>query len=105
MSGFYRIGPSELQAQLAAPDALLLDCRKLKDYQAEHIDSALHSHDALVLSLIKQDNKNRPLVIYCYHGHSSEHLAELFVAKGFTAVFNLEGGFERWKTFSSQAVG
>lgn len=86
-----------MPALLATDQALLLDCRKILDYQVEHIDNALHSHDQLVETLIKKPDKNRVIVIYCYHGHSSEHLAELFGGFGFNNVYSLEGGYERYK--------
>lgn len=37
------------------------------------------------------------MIIYCYHGHSSEHLAEMFADFGFKNVFSLQGGFELWQ--------
>lgn len=88
---------SEVNPLLASENALLLDCRKLLDYQVEHIENALHSHDKLIESLIKKSDKERVIVIYCYHGHSSEHLAELFSGFGFNNVYSVEGGYERWK--------
>ena len=97
MKKFTRITTSELKPLLSADNALLLDCRQLVDYQKEHIENALHSHDQLVESLIKKSPKDRVLVIYCYHGHSSEHLAELFCNFGFNNVYSLVGGYERWK--------
>ncbi len=97
MSKFQRVKAADLPALLQTHNSLLLDCRKLQDYQAEHIENALHSHDGLVESLLKKSDKNRTLVIYCYHGHSSEHLAELFCGFGFKQVYSLEGGFDSWK--------
>lgn len=88
---------SQMPTLLANPQALLLDCRKILDYQVEHIDNALHSHDQLVETLIKKSDKNRVIVIYCYHGHSSEHLAQLFGGFGFNNVYSLEGGYESYK--------
>ena len=37
------------------------------------------------------------LLIYCYHGHTSQHLAEFFSDFGFKDVYSLEGGYEAWK--------
>lgn len=97
MSKFHTVAVTELKPLLEDETTLLLDCRKLQDYKAEHIENALHSHDALVESLIKKGDKSRPIVIYCYTGHSSEHLAELFSGFGFKSVYNVAGGFESWK--------
>ena len=43
-----------------------------------------------------QTPKDRPLVVYCYHGHSSQMAARFLVDQGFTEVYNLEGGYEAW---------
>ena len=42
-------------------------------------------------------DKERPLVIYCYHGHSSEHLAQLFGGCAFRNAYSVAGGFDSWK--------
>lgn len=97
MPAFQTITVTAVKPLLAAPETLLLDCRKVKDYQSGHIDNALHAHDALVESLLKRGDKTRPLVIYCYHGHSSEHLAELFAGFGFEQVYSMAGGYESWQ--------
>ncbi|WP_428242401.1 rhodanese-like domain-containing protein [Gynuella sp.] len=87
---------TELTKHLSDPNVLLLDCRKAADYQAGHIDGAMNSHDRLVESLIRKGDKSRKIIIYCYHGHSSEHLAELFNGFGFTDVYSVQGGYEAW---------
>ncbi|WP_044620318.1 rhodanese-like domain-containing protein [Gynuella sunshinyii] len=93
---FKTMPASELTDHLTDPNLLLLDCRKAKDYQAGHIDGAMNSHDRLVESLIRKGDKSRKIIIYCYHGHSSEHLAELFSGFGFSNVYSVEGGYEAW---------
>lgn len=91
---FETITWQQLPEILAAPAAVLLDCRKLADYRAGHVDGALHVHDSLVESLLACGDHARPLAIYCYHGHTSEHLAEAFGNAGFVNVFSVAGGYE-----------
>ncbi len=76
---------------------MILDCRDLKDYRQGHLDDALHVHEGLKESLIKKGDKARPLLIYCYYGHASEHLAEFFSDFGFKDVYSLAGGYSGWK--------
>ncbi|HET8710387.1 MAG TPA: hypothetical protein VFM32_03355 [Spongiibacteraceae bacterium] len=45
------INCEQLQSLLATPDTLLLDCRKLNDYKAGQLGSALRLHDGLIHSL------------------------------------------------------
>lgn len=76
---------------------MILDCRDMKDYRAGHLEDAIHVHEDLKESLIKRGDKQRPLLIYCYYGHASEHLAEFFSDFGFKHVYSLEGGYSSWK--------
>lgn len=96
MKKFKTVTVDGMDELLSVDGALLLDCRQAKDYKVGHIDNALNSHDALVESLLRKTEKDKNIVIYCYHGHSSEHLAELFANFGFTAVYSVEGGYEKW---------
>jgi thiosulfate sulfurtransferase len=85
-------------AQLIADaNPLILDCRDLKDYRASHIDNAMHVHEQLRDSLLKKGDKARDMLIYCYYGHASEHLAEMFCDFGFKQVYSLAGGYAGWK--------
>lgn len=95
-TGFSVVGCAQVPALLAKAETLLLDCRKLPDYRAGHIEGALHVHDGLIESLLTSGDRARPLVIYCYHGHTSEHLAEAFANAGFHSVFSVSGGYDAW---------
>ncbi|MBV1871825.1 MAG: hypothetical protein KUG83_04700, partial [Gammaproteobacteria bacterium] len=43
-----------------------------------------------------QDKKDFPIVICCFHGHSSLSAASFFSEKGFTNVYSLDGGYTAW---------
>ena len=83
---------------------MILDCRDLKDYRAGHLEDALHVHEGLKDSLVKRGDKQLSLLIYCYYGHASEHLAEFFSDFGFKDVYSLEGGYSSWKDKHQEAI-
>ena len=97
MKKFKSISVADSELFIAAQQPLILDCRELKDYKAGHIENAMHVHEQLRDSLLRKGDKNRPLLIYCYFGHSSEHLAEMFGDFGFEQVYSLVGGYADWK--------
>ncbi len=101
MQKFQTITAADLTTLLSNDKPLLLDCRSLKDYKAGHMENAMHAHDGLVETLISKGDRERAMVIYCYHGHSSEHLAELFGANGFLQVYSVQGGYDSWKQVGS----
>jgi len=96
MRKFQIVSVAAVPQLLADDDALLLDCRLLHDYRQGHIENAVHAHEELVKSLLKTADRSTPLVIYCYYGHSSEHLAELFANFGFQHVYSVQGGYASW---------
>ena len=45
----------------------------------------------------EKTSKEKPVVVCCYHGISSQSVAQYLVAKGFSTVISLIGGYEGWK--------
>lgn len=101
---YKRLLVTDVENWLHETTPLILDCRNVKDYQAGHFENALHVHEGLKESLIKRGDKQRSLLIYCYHGHASEHLAELFSDFGFKDVYSLVGGYVEYSEYKSQLV-
>ncbi|OAI14394.1 sulfurtransferase [Methylomonas lenta] len=97
MKPFKTVSASEVKQLISDIKPLILDCRDLKDYRAGHIDNAMHVHEQLRDSLIKKADKAQDMSIYCYFGHASEHLAEMFCDFGFKQVYSLAGGYASWK--------
>jgi thiosulfate sulfurtransferase len=97
MKKFKTISVADSEQLIAEQQPMILDCRELKDYRAGHIDDAMHVHEQLRDSLLKKGDKQKALLIYCYYGHASEHLAEMFGDFGFQQVYSLAGGFAGWK--------
>jgi len=94
---FKTITATDADVLIKDAQPMILDCRDLKDYQAGHLENAMHIHESLKESLVKKGDKERTLLIYCYYGHASEHLAEFFSDFGFKNVFSLAGGYASWK--------
>jgi thiosulfate sulfurtransferase len=97
MKAYKNVSVSEAAQMIAGSAPLILDCRDLKDYRAGHIENAMHVHEKLRDSLLMKGDKNRMMLIYCYYGHASEHLAEIFGDFGFKQVHSLAGGYAGWK--------
>lgn len=91
------ISVEDFERLIVEAKPMILDCRELKDYRQGHLEDALHVHEGLKESLIKKSDKDRSLMIYCYYGHASEHLAEFFSDFGFKDVYSLAGGYSSWK--------
>ncbi|MDD5274105.1 MAG: rhodanese-like domain-containing protein [Methylovulum sp.] len=100
---YQKISVAEAKDLIKATAPMILDCRDMKDYKAGHLDDALHVHEGLKESLVKRSDKQLGLLVYCYYGHASEHLAEFFSDFGFKAVYSLNGGYADWKEQHQEA--
>ena len=86
---------SEVADLCAQAETRILDCRDPRSYENGHLPGAQLVSDAVIKRLARTD-RDQPVLVYCYHGISSRDLATFLVNFGFSAVFNLEGGWQAW---------
>jgi len=96
MSGYQVISIESARALLAAQPVTVLDLRDHRSYRSGHIDGALLLHDGLMQTILKQNELDKPLLIYCYRGNTSKEKAEQFSDLGFRQVYSLDGGYTEW---------
>jgi rhodanese-related sulfurtransferase len=80
-------------------DIALLDVRRRPAFEAEPrlIPGAVWREPEKVAIWADTLNRNRPVVVYCVHGHEvSREVVERLRALGFAAAL-LENGIEGWK--------
>lgn len=94
---FKRIDPASCRQLIASVAVTLLDIRDPQSFAQGHIDDAIHVDEINIETFIEEQPKEKPLVICCYHGNSSQSAAAYFADKGFTAVYSLDGGYEGWR--------
>ena len=78
--------------------ATIVDICDPASYQTGHIPNAIHLSDNTVQQFILDTDKEKPLVIYCYHGISSQGAAAYFTEQGFKEVSSMIGGFAGWSS-------
>jgi len=89
--------PASLAQRMAAPRApLVVDVRTNGEWNAGHIEGALH----LVLDDLAKDAaripRERELVVVCKSGYRSSIAASLLRNAGFASVTDLAGGMDAW---------
>ena len=103
MSAIKRIPVAEAEELLATFDnVLLLDCRDASAYCRGHHPDAIHLNDFNLRPLLKNTPKNIQLIIYCYHGNSSQDFARLFADFGFQNCYSVDGGYDAWQLVVNQ---
>lgn len=96
MSEYKRIDATQAQA-LLAQGATLVDIRDAQSFAAGHMPGARHLDNHSLPDFIASADFDAPLIVTCYHGHSSQSAAAYLVHQGFSDVYSLDGGFEGWR--------
>jgi rhodanese-related sulfurtransferase len=94
---------SEVADLCAQTEPQILDCRDPRSYEQGHLPGAQLVSDE-VLKRLGRSDKDRPVLVYCYHGISSRDLATFLVNFGFSTVFNLEGGWQAWADLQNRTA-
>ena len=93
----------EAHTLIETDNVTLLDIRDSVSYAEKNITKSINISNENVHDIIATADKNKPLIIYCYHGNSSKNAAEYFYNEGFQESYSMDGGFEEWKqTYPSE---
>src|SRR6266480_3711011 len=86
---------------------LFVDIRDPGSYQQAHIPGAIRLHDGNVQEFVQNTDKDKDVVVYCYHdnstrryryhGNSSLGATAYLIENGFKNVASMSGGFEAWR--------
>ena len=98
MAEFSRISIQQAHALIAAGNVTLADIRDPQSYHSAHINGAVHLDNTNIDQFIAETAKNKPLIVYCYHGNSSQSAAQFLLEQGFAEVYSMDGGFEMWRS-------
>tara|TARA_R100001369_G_scaffold77006_2_gene106265 strand:+ start:3960 stop:4355 length:396 start_codon:yes stop_codon:yes gene_type:complete len=79
-------------------DGQLIDVRTTEEFGVSHIKDAQNIcvTDADFEEKIKTLDKTKPVYVYCRSGGRSARAAKILEEKGFTKVFDLQGGITSW---------
>lgn len=99
---FKNIAQAEAVKMLGAREVVIIDVRNLESFKEGHIKNAIHLTVPDLKKFCETTNKAKPILVYCYHGNSSQMIGQLLVDQGFSEVYSLIGGFEEWKNHQLQ---
>ena len=83
-------------AARAAP--VLVDVREPWEYAHCHIEGSQLMPLQTVPANVAALPRDRDLVLVCHHGNRSQRAAQWLEQQGYSRLFNLAGGVERWAT-------
>jgi hydroxyacylglutathione hydrolase len=76
---------------------LVLDVRTDGEYQAGHIEDALHIHGGKLPERLAEIDPDSQVAVVCGSGYRSAVAASVLKREGFEEVFNVLGGMQAWK--------
>lgn len=91
------ISIDEAKEMMETLEITLVDIRDSQSYMEARIPESLNINGQNAEEFISISNKDKPLIIYCYHGNNSKSVAEFFSSKGFSQVYSMDGGFQDWR--------
>ncbi|EGR0268771.1 thiosulfate sulfurtransferase GlpE [Vibrio sp. Vb0937] len=96
MDQFKHINVQSAQALLEQGDAKLVDIRDPQSFAVAHAESAYHLTNDTIVAFMDEVEFEQPILVMCYHGISSQGVAQYLVNQGFEQVYSVDGGFEAW---------
>ena len=95
---FQNLNVNEFEQGMTQNEAVIIDVRTPMEYQEGHIKNSklIDISDRDFESQIERLDKNKTYYVYCRSGGRSSSASQIMVEKGFTKVYNLQGGMIAW---------
>lgn len=87
---------SEEEFTLNMRKGQLIDLRKKDAFESGHINGARNIPLGVLRRSIGKIRKDQPVYLYCEKGRTCKRAAFVFKAKGYSNVYQLEGGLQNW---------
>ena len=91
------ISIDDAKALIDRGDATIADVRDAGAFGASSIKNAVNIQQENVEEFLATADKDKPLIVYCYHGNSSKGAADYFSSHGYQEVYSMDGGYEAWR--------
>jgi ankyrin repeat protein len=102
MYRYENISIEQAQQLLDSGTCTVYDIRDDRSYEQGRIPGAQRFSDQQIRQLRKTEQRNAPVLIYCYHGNSSKDIAQMLCDFGFSTVYSLNGGYTAWEAATKQ---
>lgn len=95
---FQNLNVNEFEQGMTQNEAVIIDVRTPMEYQEGHIKNSklIDISDKDFENQIEKLDKNKAYYVYCRSGGRSSSASQIMVEKGFTKVYNLQGGMIAW---------
>lgn len=95
MSAYQHISVQDAAARLG--EFAVVDIRDPQSFATGHMPDALHLSNDNFAEFLTNTAKDKPVLVVCYLGVSSQQAANVIAQQGYDSVYSMDGGFEAWK--------
>lgn len=96
MSQFQRISTEQAHTLLQQTDCRLVDIRDPASFAQGHAPGAFPLNQESLGRFLAEVSFDTPVLVMCYHGHSSQGAAQYLAGQGYEQVYSVDGGFADW---------
>lgn len=95
---FQNLNVNDFEKGMMQAEAVIIDVRTPMEYNEGHIKNSklIDISDRDFESQIEKLDKNKDYYVYCRSGGRSSSASQIMIEKGFTKVYNLQGGIIAW---------
>lgn len=97
MSTFKRISITDAHQMISNNQVVIADIRDEQSFSAAHVENAFHLTNGTLNTFAQNNDYEQTVLVFCYHGNSSQGAAQYLVEQGFEDVYSVDGGFEMWR--------
>jgi len=91
-----QISVTECAKLIQQYSATTVDIRDKLSYDQGHIEGSHRIDNQNLADFIAEADLDQPLIVCCYHGHSSIPAANFLEQQGFDEVYSMDGGMTEW---------
>lgn len=102
---FQNLNVNEFEQGMTQNEAVIIDVRTPMEYNEGHIKNSklIDISDRDFENQLEKLDKSKTYYVYCRSGGRSSSASQIMIEKGFTKVYNLQGGMIAW-TGAKKAV-
>jgi rhodanese-related sulfurtransferase len=104
--GVKLVTPEEMKELSQLEDVQLIDVRTPEEYVEGYIEGFrnIDFYSETFQDDIEKLDKSKPIIVYCRSGGRSGKCSKLMQEKGFTKIYDLDGGITKWKSEGNAVV-
>jgi rhodanese-related sulfurtransferase len=95
---FQNLNVNEFEQGMTQNEAVIIDVRTPMEYNEGHIRNSklIDISDRDFENQLEKLDKSKAYYVYCRSGGRSSSASQIMIEKGFTKVYNLQGGMIAW---------